>query len=99
MGLLTVPFGPVTTTASGLISTFTLSGKGMGFLPIRDISFSLLVNVAEQLAAEALPACLLAGHNPMRRRQNVDAQTSEHLRNFRLRNVDTATRPADALDV
>jgi hypothetical protein len=27
----------VTTTVSCLISTFTLSGRGMGFLPIRDM--------------------------------------------------------------
>src|SRR6266850_1692907 len=37
IGFVTDPLGPVTTTLSALISTFTLSGRGIGFLPIRDI--------------------------------------------------------------
>src|SRR3989304_1184397 len=98
IGFVTVPFGPVTTTLRSLISTFTLSGTGMGFFPIRDIDASS-INVAEQLAAETLPASMLASHDAVRRRQNVDAQAAEHFRNFGLRNVHAATGPADAFDV
>src|SRR5437762_13429124 len=71
--LVTEPLGPVTTTLSGLISTFTLSGIGIGFFPIRDICvldlFYLssgpsaacptpLINVADQFASVALLTCL-----------------------------------------
>src|SRR5215471_9290197 len=46
IGFVTEPFGPVTTTVSDLMSTFTFSGIGIGFLPIRDIaSFSLKFRV------------------------------------------------------
>jgi len=53
----TLPFGPVTTTDSGLISTFTLSGRGIGFFPIRDISLVLSKYCRE--ARRQIPACEL----------------------------------------
>src|SRR5262245_12284544 len=99
IGFFTEPLGPVTTTWSCLISTFTLSGTGMGFLPIRDIFCSLSIDIAEQLAAKTLFARLLAGHDTVRRRQNVDTQAAQHLRNFCFRNIHAAARTADAFDV
>jgi hypothetical protein len=80
MGFETEPFGPVTTTESGLISTFTLSGIGIGFFPILDITPS--INVAEQLAAKTLFASFFAGHDPVRGGQDVDAQSTEDSRDF-----------------
>src|SRR2546421_13075861 len=111
--LVTEPLGPVTTTLSGLISTFTLSGIGIGFFPIRDICvldlFYLapgptagpptpLINVAEQFAAVALLACLFPRHDTMRGRQDIDTQAAQHSRNLGLRNIHAASRPADPLD-
>src|SRR5262249_55318601 len=99
IGFVTEPFGPLTTTWSGLISTFTFSGTGMGFLPILAISLALSIDAAEQLAAKTLPARLLAGHDTVRRRQNVDAQTAQHLRDLCFRNIDAAARTTDAFDI
>src|SRR5207247_9828456 len=44
MGFVTDPLGPVTTTVSGFISMFTLSGTGIGCLPILDTLFPLYLD-------------------------------------------------------
>src|SRR5688572_8482950 len=95
---VTDPLGPVTTTESGLISTFTLSGRGTGFFPIRDIPYSL-IHVAEKFAAESLLASLFARHDSVGSRNDIDSKAAENSRDLFARNVYTATRTADALDV
>src|SRR5688572_5015431 len=94
----TDPLGPVTTTESGLMSTFTLSGRGMGFFPIRDIPYSL-IHVAEKFAAEPLLASRFARHDSVGSRNDIDSKATENLRYFPARNVHAAPGTADALDV
>src|SRR5262249_21758004 len=57
------PFGPLTETRPGAISTVTASGTSIGFLPIRLIASSGSPDVGDDLAAHALLLRLMAGHH------------------------------------
>src|SRR4051812_39179069 len=54
------PFGPLTATLPGAISTVTASGTTTGFLPIRLIRSP---DVGDYLAADSPVACFVAGHH------------------------------------
>src|SRR3954447_18448246 len=56
------PLGPLTAMLPGAISTVTASGTGTGFLPIRLIR-SQSPDVGDDLAADALGAGFVAGHD------------------------------------
>src|SRR5688500_6396043 len=68
---LSSPFGPLTETWPGAMSTVTPSGTGMGFLPMRLISNS--PDVGHDFAADAVAIRLVAGHHPARRRDDRGA--------------------------
>src|SRR5215218_6075206 len=70
------PRGPATRTTSGSIVTVTPVGMGMGLLPIRDID---LPDLRDDLAADALPAGVVAGHHATRGGDDRGAHAAEHL--------------------
>src|SRR3954469_3757380 len=92
------PRGPVTWTTSGSMVTVTPSGTGMGFLPIRDMA---LPNLRHDLAADTRAACLVAGHDPARRRDDRRAHAALDLadpargRVMALAGARHAAQPAD----
>src|SRR5688500_17813452 len=55
------PFGPFTLTSSGSIETSTPSGTATGCFPMRLIERS--PHPRHELAADARPGCLVAGHD------------------------------------
>src|SRR4029079_8790679 len=61
------PLGPCTRTTPGSIVTVTPDGTTMGFLPIRLIA---LPDLRDDLAADALLARLVTGHDAVRRRDD-----------------------------
>src|SRR5213596_3682687 len=61
------PPGPATRTTSGSIVTVTVSGRGMGFLPMRLMRSP---DLRHDLAAHAGLAGLVAGHHAARRRDD-----------------------------
>src|SRR5688572_896597 len=75
------PFGPLTLTTAPFAVTVTPLGTGTGIFPIRDIvSESPLPDQREELAAGARLARLTVGHQPLRGRQDRDAETVAHAR-------------------
>src|SRR5271165_2425029 len=60
---------------------------------------SYLVNLAEDLAADAFLARLASGHHALGRGQNADPQAAEHARNLGMPDIHAATGPRDALQV
>src|SRR5258705_376595 len=74
------PFGPLTATRPGPISTVTASGTGMGFLPIRLIAAS--PDVGDDLAADAFGLRFVAGHHPNRGAEDRGAGAAVHARNL-----------------
>src|SRR4051794_29765451 len=58
------PPGPATRTTSGSMVTVTVSGTGMGSLPMRDMP---LPDLRDDLAADAGPPGLVGGHDAARR--------------------------------
>src|SRR3954468_13908987 len=71
------PRGPVTWTASGSIVTVTLSGTGMGCLPILDIR---LPDLRHDLAADAPLTGLVPGQHAGRSRDDRGAHAALDLR-------------------
>src|SRR3954463_14891925 len=70
--LVTLPFGPSTWTVLSLISTLTLSGTGMGTLPMRDMLCDLrLPDVTNELSTDLLSAAILVFEQPFRRGKNA----------------------------
>src|SRR3954464_7977651 len=94
---LSVPFGPLTVTWRPSIVTSTPDGTGMGRRPIRDMSVHL-PDEREDFAAELRLARLLAGHDPLARADDNDAQAAEHPRDVRLARVDAQAGLADPLE-
>src|SRR4029079_11528345 len=68
------PLGPCTRTTSGSIVTVTLDGTEMGFLPMRDMG--RLPDLCHDLAADALLARLMAGHDAVGRRDDGGAHAA-----------------------
>src|SRR6476646_12034929 len=91
------PLGPVTVRIRPLIVTSTPDGTGMGRRPIRDMSFRL-PDEREDFAAQLRLARLLAGHDPLARADDDDAEAAEHPRDVRLARVDAQAGLADPLE-
>src|SRR4051794_29969135 len=92
-----VPRGPLTCTNSGSIATVTPVGRGMGFLPMRDIA-TALPDVRHDLAADACAASVVAGHDASRRGDDRGAHAAEHLRDLAGCGVRTPAGARDALE-
>src|SRR5204863_745364 len=67
------PLGPCTRTTSGSIVTVTPVGTAMGFLPIR---LMRLPDLRHDLAADALLARVVAGHDAVGRRDDGGAHAA-----------------------
>src|SRR5438445_8864177 len=91
-----VPLGPVTVSRRPSIVTSTVEGTAMGSRPIRDISFRL-PDEREAFAAELGLASLRAGHDPLARADDDDAEPAEHARDVGLAGVDPQPGLADPL--
>src|SRR6478735_9922596 len=94
---LSVPLGPLTVTWRPSIVTSTPDGTGMGRRPIRDMSVHL-PDEREDFAAQLRLTRLLAGHDPLARADDDDAQAAEDSRDVRLASVDAQARLADPLE-
>src|SRR4249919_2985908 len=94
---LSVPFGPVTVTLRPSIVTSTPDGTAMGRRPIRDMSFRL-PDEREDFAAQLRLTRLLAGHDPLARADDDDAQAAEDARDVRLARVHAQAGLADPLE-
>src|SRR3954453_21438656 len=94
---LSVPFGPVTVRLRPSIVTSTPDGTVMGRRPIRDMS-SRLPDEREDFAAQLRLARLLAGHDPLARADDDDAETAEDPRDVRLARVHAQAGLADPLE-
>src|SRR5678816_1433622 len=93
---LRVPLGPFTVTVRPSIVTSTPDGTAMGRRPIRDMSIGL-PDEREDFAAQLRLARLLAGHDPLARADDDDAQAAEDSRDVRLTRVDAQPGLADPL--
>src|SRR6266545_4218670 len=94
------PLGPFTVTVWPSIVTSTPDGTVMGSLPIRDMLVVLLPvlpspDVGENFPAHALVLGLLVGEQPLRRRDDRDAEASQHLRQVGRLRVDAQSGLAD----
>src|SRR5262245_54363464 len=76
---LRVPLGPLTVTLRPSIVTSTPDGTVMGRRPIRDMP-ARLPDEREDFTAQLRVARLLAGHDPLARADDDDAQPTEHPR-------------------
>src|SRR3954469_3392009 len=83
MGAATVwlsePLGPLTLTVCPSMATSTPPGTAIGSRPIRDIFAAPLPDVGEDFPTHALLVRLLVGQQPGGRRDDRDAQATEHL--------------------
>src|SRR5438094_889874 len=73
------PLGPFTRTRPDSIETVTPSGTGMGCLPMR-LTLALLPDLGQNLAADPPLAGVVAGHDPLRGRDDRGAHPAQHLR-------------------
>src|SRR3954447_24932432 len=89
------PLGPLTVSTRPSSVTSTPSGTVMGRRPIRDIG---LPDVREDLAAQLGLAGLAAGHDPLGRADDDDAEAAEHARDVRLARVHAQAGLADPLE-
>src|SRR5512141_144823 len=94
---LRLPLGPLTVTLRPSMVTSTFDGTVMGSRPIRDMS-SRLPDEREDFAAQLRLTRLLAGHDPLARADDDDAEAAEHSRNVRLAGVDPQAGLADPLE-
>src|SRR6185437_13923444 len=90
------PFGPFTRTTSGSMKTSTPVGTGIGSFPIRLIVRS--PDVRDYLAADALPASVVARHHALRGGHDGSAHSAEDLRNLAGGHVLAAARARYALE-
>src|SRR5690349_9377727 len=94
---LRVPFGPFTVTLRPSIVTSTPDGTAMGRRPMRDMSTGL-PDEGEDFAAQLRIARLLAGHDPLARADDDDAEAAQHPRDVRLPGIHPEAGLADALE-
>src|SRR5438105_2561511 len=73
---LNAPLGPVTSSMRPESRTSTPAGTGMGALPMRDIVAS--PHVTDDFAADALFARVAIRHQSLARRNDCDAETTQH---------------------
>src|SRR5687767_2170307 len=90
------PLGPLTSSVRPESLMATPAGIGMGALPIRDMVAS--PHVTDDFAADALFTRVTVGHQPFARRNDGDAETTQHTRDLTGLGVDTKARRRDALD-
>src|SRR3954454_214437 len=90
------PLGPLTRTTAGSMKTSTPVGTGMGSFPIRLIVRS--PDVRDNLAADALSASVVAGHDAPRSGHDGSAHAAEDLGHLARRHVLAPTRARDALE-
>src|SRR3954449_7685886 len=90
-----VPFGPFTVTRRPSIVTSTVDGTVMGKRPIRDMP--RLPDEREDFAAELGLLGLRAGHDPLARADDDDAQPAEHARDVGLAGIHPQAGLADPL--
>src|SRR3989442_1066907 len=90
------PFGPFTITRSGWIATETPAGTGMGLRPMRLIARS--PHLRHDLAADAHAACVVAGHDALRGRDDRRAHPTLDLRDVGVIDVRPLAGARDALD-
>src|SRR5215831_9893179 len=101
---VSVPFGPLNSTAPDCTLTVTPFGTGIGFLPIRDMTLVLAVvpeslpDVAEHFAADARLDGVLAGHHALRRGEDARAEAAHDLRHIVAAEVHAPAGPAHALE-
>src|SRR6266568_9263506 len=98
-GVVSLPFGPCTSSAVSPTATFTPEGTGMTLRPTRDIVPSSLPDVAEDLAAHSLARGRPSGHDSARGGEDVDAEAAVHAGDLVLAAVDPAARAAHPLQV
>src|SRR6476469_2872767 len=94
---LSVPLGPLTVTWRPSIVTSTPDGTGMGRRPIRDMSVHR-PDEREDFAAQLRLTRLLAGHDPLARADDDDAQAAEDARDVGLAGVHPEAGLADPLE-
>src|SRR4029077_3471837 len=92
-----VPLGPFTGAFRPPLVPSTPDGTVMGRRPIRDMS-SCLPDEREDFAAQLRLTRLLAGHDPLARADDDDAEAAEHPRDVRLARVDAQAGLADPLE-
>src|SRR6266850_4380611 len=92
-----VPLGPLTVSRRPSIVTSTVEGTAMGRRPMRDMSFRL-PDEREDFAAELGLAGLRAGHDPLARADDDDAEAAEHARDVGLARIDAQAGLADPLE-
>src|SRR5690349_12162284 len=90
-----VPLGPVTVSRRPSIVTSTDEGTAMGRRPIRDIVG--LPDERQDFTAELGLLGLRAGHDPLARADDDDAQPAEHARDVGLAGIDPQPGLADPL--
>src|SRR6476661_3777811 len=90
------PLGPLIVTVRPSIVTSTPAGMAMGRRPIRDI-VSVLPDEREDFAAELGLVGLRAGHDPLARADDDDAQPAEDARDVGLAGIDPEAGLADPL--
>src|ERR1700733_147397 len=98
---MSFPLGPSTNSSLPMV-IFTPLGRGINFLPTRDIvyltPFDRSPQLAQHFAADVFFSRRTAGHHAARRGQNIDAETAQHLGNFLAADIDAAPGPRNALD-
>src|SRR5512147_2502176 len=95
-GVVSLPFGPCTSSAVSFTDTLSLDGTTMTFRPTRDILCSL-PDVAEDLAPHACLRDLPAGHDSARGGQDDDAEPAVDAGDLALAAVDAAAGAAHPL--
>src|SRR5690554_1036138 len=98
MAIDRLPFGPFVATVPSWTFSSTPFGRVIGFLAIRDIAVTPLGHEAQDLAADALLACLRIGHDALRGGDDGDAEAVEDLRQLGLATIVAQARARDALD-
>src|SRR6476646_5149663 len=91
-----VPLGPLTVSRRPSIVTSTVAGTAIGRRPMRDMSFGL-PDEREDFAAELGLAGLRAGHDPLARADDDDAQAAEDARDVGLAGIHPEAGLADPL--
>src|SRR6266705_4898234 len=93
-----VPSGPLIEISPAPIVTSTLGGTLTGWLPMRDMFGLPSGHDAQHFATDTGGPRLAIGHDPVRRRDNGDAQPVHHARDVVLALVDPQSRLGDAFD-
>src|SRR3954453_5149792 len=95
IGMVRVPFGPVTESKEPSTEALTSLGRATGTFPMRDISEHL----RQHLAADILLARFRVGENALGRRDDGDAEAVAHPRQVLRARIDPATGLGDSRDV